>query len=119
MCVDMHTPPNRIPLLPRCEMPTDLIVGCHLHIADYDGCPVDGPTEVYTRSARVLGIFFCPEHAQINVDRAEDLYEIGVIENLGMQWTCIRCLGERFGQLAAGVRTCYSHSTHCILHMYM
>ena len=70
-------------------MPADLIVRCHLHIADYDGCPVNGPTEVYTRPARVLGIFFSPEHAHINVDGAEDLYKIGVIENLGMQWTCI------------------------------
>ena len=67
----------------------------------------------------MLGIFFCPKHAQINVDGAEDLYEIGVIENFGMQWTCIRCLGERFGQLATGVRTYDSHSTHCILHMHM
>ena len=65
-------------------MPADLIVRGHLHIADYDGCPVNGPTEVYTRSARVLGIFFCPKHAEINVDGAEDLYEIGVIENLGV-----------------------------------
>ena len=85
----MHPPPYRIPLLPRSEMPADLIVWGHLHIADYDSCPVNGPTEVYTRPTRVLGICFCPKHAQINVDGAEDLYKIGVIEDLGMQWTCI------------------------------
>lgn len=68
-------------------MPADLLVGRDLDVPD-DGRGAAGsvycPAKVDAGSPGMVGILFCAEHAEVDVDRAEDFDEIFPVEDVGV-----------------------------------
>lgn len=64
-------------------MPTNLIIRCNLDVSNYDSVPVDGTTEINSRAARMISVFFNPQDADFYIDRTENLHEIRVIKYVG------------------------------------
>lgn len=65
-------------------MPTYLVVRGHFDVSDYNSVSVNGSTEVDSWSARMVRILFSTQNTQFYIDRTEDLYEVRVIEDLGV-----------------------------------